>query len=149
MNPKYLSIPFSTKRFISGKHKKCDLKESVTEHVQMMVNTFPMDFRYSVLFGCSLGKHHFTIPESAETQLRWGRKIKRSVTNTLTQSIKKHEPRLPHFEVTVYILKKDTEKFPVGRIVLAIIIEGSLIDNTPFLFKDQVAILRYFNEEQK
>lgn len=148
MSQRYFSIPFSAKKFREGKHTKCDLQESVRQHVEMMLHTFPMDYRYSTTFGSALSKYHFTIPESAATQVRWGRKIKRSITDTLEQSLRKHEPRLINFEVMVTILKKDTESFPVGRIVLEVVVRGSLIDNSPFLFKDHVAILRYFNEEE-
>ncbi len=97
MEGKYYTLPFSFKTFTDGlKHKKCNLKESIAQHLHLIATTSLGECKFDSTYGCSIWEIDFENAIS-DNQLR------ETLKNSLTHSIRKYEPRIKGVEIVVEI----------------------------------------------
>src|SRR5665811_1591207 len=102
MQLEYYSLPVQFEALMRGQvHSKCDLQQSVFQHLHLILTTsfggFPADER----FGCGIWDHDFDNVTSAH-------KLKELFKQSLLQALQEQETRLGDIRVEV-IMKQEEQ----------------------------------------
>jgi phage baseplate assembly protein W len=126
---KYYAIPFNPEH-PAGNFRKSNTEESVRQHIRLLLSAMPGSFRFSPLFGSSLNKHHYHLPDKRRGEKRLENELKEKLQTNLRQLIGKYEPRLVLHEVEVTVKLPGQEETGAhqkgGRIVFDINLIGML-----------------------
>ncbi|PKQ62974.1 hypothetical protein BZG01_16455 [Labilibaculum manganireducens] len=91
----YYSLPLKLGRLCEKKdHEHCSLKESISQHLYLIITTALGDCLYDETFGCSIWDSDFNnkINDS---------RLKEEIKSGLCLSIKNHENRLDNLEIEI------------------------------------------------
>jgi phage baseplate assembly protein W len=132
----FYTIPLSFEDILAGKqHRKCSMKESVYQHLYLLLVTHFGESRYDREFGCELWDSDFSLM----TQLKWKDLIKESFEN----SINKFEKRLNNIKVKIEIEEFEvmTKENKFIRKRLGVGVDAMIIKtNEPFSFFEKIFI---------
>ena len=97
MNTKFLKIPLPVSKLIEGQEiLVCNLKESISQNLELIIMTRFGEHRYDFDFGCEIWDLDF---ELIVSENKWEEKLRQS----LLQSITTHEDRLSEIQLSVKI----------------------------------------------
>lgn len=101
MQLEFYSLPVMFERLMRGQeHPKCDLQQSVFQHLHLLLTTsfggFPADER----FGCGIWDHDFDNVTSAH-------KLREIFRQSLQQSIQEQEKRLGNVRIEVLLKQEE------------------------------------------
>jgi phage baseplate assembly protein W len=136
MENDYYTIPLSFEAILGRKkHPRCTPKESVYQHLYLLLITHFGESRYDREYGCELWESDF----SMLTQLKWKDLIKES----FERSIARYEQRLTQVKVRVEIEEFDqmtkTNRYVRKRVGLGV--DATLKQtNEPFTFFERIFI---------
>ena len=100
-------LPLKLQEVTQGKEfPACDLPQSITQHLELIIMTKFGEHRHDPSFGCEIWDLDFELIVSASL---WEEKLRQS----LLRSVSTHEQRLQGIEITVAI--NDMEKFNALR----------------------------------
>jgi hypothetical protein len=134
MQLEFYSLPIMFEGLISKKElSKCNLQQSVYQHLHLLITTgfggFPADKR----FGCGIWDHDFDNVTSAH-------KLKEIFRQSLQQSIQEHEKRLSNIRVEIMLREEELEAGEQSRKIkkrIDIAITGLLkLTNERFAYRD-------------
>lgn len=97
----YYSLPLRLDKVLRGDtHDKCSLKESISQHIHLIITTAFGEMQHDDSYGCSIWDSDFD-------NLTATNKIRENIKLSIQQSVIKYEPRLEGIKVELYI--KDQE----------------------------------------
>lgn len=99
---KYYDIPlnFSTLTRRGKKLGQCDLKESVIQHIYLVLSTKYGDSRFDYLYGCELSNYDFENPSNIE-------RIKHRLEKSVKDLLVAYEKRLGEIKVSIQIKEEE------------------------------------------
>jgi len=99
---KYYNMPlnFSTLTQRAKRLGKCDLKESVIQHIYLILSTKYEDSRFDSLYGCELSKYDFENPNNLE-------RIKHQLEKSVKDLLVAYEKRITETKVTIHIKEEE------------------------------------------
>ena len=97
----FLSLPLKTKMLTSsGEHPRCDIKESIVNHIHLITTSYFGECSFDETFGCSIWDVDFDNLESAS-------KLKQIIVESLHESLRIHEKRLTNINVSLRIKQEE------------------------------------------
>lgn len=105
----YYSIPVRLKEVSGQNLQKVDLKTSVEQHLELLLDIIPGQCYCAPSLGCSLPLTAFNTIPLGYSQVEWEREVHRTIKKSIEYSIIRYEPRiaeLEHISVTSYYVKK-------------------------------------------
>ncbi len=101
MHTLYYDFPLDAKKLIQNKNiAKCDIKQSIANHLHLIMTTHFGECHFDKAYGCALWKVDFN-------NLANDSKLMTLLDESLFTSLKKYEPRLGNLEIVVEIEQKD------------------------------------------
>lgn len=92
-NP-YYTLPLDLELLTQKKqHPRCSLKESIYQHIYLILTTFTHENRFDETFGCDIWDNDFEI----NTGILWRDQMRQSITRAVTT----HERRLMNISVKI------------------------------------------------
>jgi len=123
MRHKYYTLPLDPESLMQKKeHPGCNLKQSVSHHLHLIVTTAFGEMQSDADFGNSIWEHDFDNLTTRAKQQEW-------MKDSLVQAIKKHERRLDTIKVEVQVKQEELNALTTERRVkkrLDIYITGRL-----------------------
>lgn len=123
MRLKYYTLPLDPESLMQKKeHPGCNLKQSVSHHLHLLVTTAFGEMQSDADFGNSIWEHDFDNLTNRAKQQEW-------MKDSLAQAIKKHERRLDNIKVEVQVKQEEVDSLTTERRVkkrLDIFITGRL-----------------------
>ncbi|WP_346882972.1 GPW/gp25 family protein [uncultured Algibacter sp.] len=111
MNSRFFTIPLDTNKIISNKeHATCDMKESIAHFIHLITTAYFGECTFDDTFGCSIWDVDFDNLTSTN-------KIKTFITDSLFDSIKRHEKRLTQIDVHVVIKQAEIKTSTASNII--------------------------------
>ncbi len=111
MNSHFFTLPFNAQHIITNKeHNKCDIKESIAHFIHLITTTYFGECTFDETFGCSIWEVDFDNLTSTN-------KIKTLITNSLFDSLKKHEKRLTKVDVNIVIKQEEINDTKTSNII--------------------------------
>jgi phage baseplate assembly protein W len=97
----YYSLPLALNQ-LTGKHDlpKCSLKQSVNQHLYLILTTSFDEFKCDPSFGCAIWDNDFDNVTS-------GHKVKENIRQSLLQSIQQYEKRISGVRVELMIVQEE------------------------------------------
>ena len=97
MSATYYRLPLDIVGLVERQQlPRCSMKESIAQHLYLMLTTHFGESRYDPTFGCQVWEQDF----EAMTTLRW----KDSVQQSVEASIREYEPRLMQARAQIAVL---------------------------------------------
>jgi phage baseplate assembly protein W len=101
MQQEFYALPVMFESLMRGKeHPKCDLQQSVFQHLHLILSTSFGGFPADETFGCGIWDHDFDNVTGAL-------KLKELFRQSLLQSITEQEPRLGNVRVEVLLKQEE------------------------------------------
>lgn len=112
MKKDYYTLPLRFDLILDKKpNPTCQLKDSIAQHLHLMLTTHFGESRYEPEYGCSLWELDFKmVPDPKENRFRW----KEIVRNSYEETIARNEPRLTKVKVRVEV-EDYIEDYKVSR----------------------------------
>ncbi len=111
MNSQFFTLPFNAEKIITNKeHKKCDIKESIAHFIHLINTSYFGECTFDETFGCSIWDVDFDNLTSTN-------RIKTLITDSLIDSLKKHEKRLTKVDVTIFIKQEEISDAKTSNII--------------------------------
>lgn len=134
MNSGYYSLPLRPDKLLLGEtHTRCSLKESIEQHIHLIITTAFGEMQQDENFGCSIWDSDFD-------NLTATNKIREKIKLSVQQSVVKYELRLDAVRAEVFIKEEERLTSISGRQVkkrLDVQVSGIIaITSEPFLYKD-------------
>ena len=105
----YYSLPLRLDKVLKGDlHDKCSLKESIAQHIHLIITTSFGEMQHDESFGCSIWDCDFDNLTSAN-------KIKENIKISIQHAVNKYEHRLEQIKVEVYIKEQELQTKINGR----------------------------------
>lgn len=132
MNKIYYALPLSFGRLCEKKdHEHCTLKESISQHLYLIITTALGDCLYDETYGCSIWDSDF------DNEINDSR-LKAQIKSGLCLSIKNHENRLENLGIEVSFsqtLVSVGENVTSMKKKLDLVVTGTLVQtDEPFMF---------------
>ncbi len=100
MNRTYFSLPLNSKNIVSNKeHATCSIKESIANFLHLLTTTYFGECTFDDSFGCNIWEIDFD-------NLTNVNKVKNIISDSLYDTIKKHEKRLSNVAIEVVLKQK-------------------------------------------
>lgn len=97
----YFSLPFNSKSIITNKeHDKCSIKESISHFIHLITTSYFGECTFDDTFGCSIWNVDFDNLSSVN-------KVKNIISDSLFDSLKRHEKRLTNINIDVSIKQEE------------------------------------------
>ncbi|WP_128548705.1 GPW/gp25 family protein [Larkinella soli] len=117
MEKGYYTLPMDFESILERRqHPQCSLKESIHQHLYLLLVTHFGEARYDPSYGCELWESDFSLM----SQLKW----KDVIRESFEQSIARYEPRLTQVKVRVEVEEFDlmtkTNRFVRKRVGLGV-----------------------------
>lgn len=113
MQKEYFKIPISFDDILERREiKKCTIRVSIDQKIQLLLLTYFGECRYNEGFGCIIWEYDFT---NVSNENAWRDLVIGSLTETLT----KNEPRLQNIKIKVSIKEEeftDPKDYSIKRI---------------------------------
>ncbi len=134
MNSGYYSLPLRPDKLLLGEtHARCSLKESVEQHIHLIITTAFGEMQQDENFGCSIWDTDFD-------NLTAANKIREKIKLSVQQSVSKYETRLDAVKTEVFIKEEERPGSINGRQVkkrLDVQVTGLItITSETFVYKD-------------
>jgi phage baseplate assembly protein W len=134
MSIEYYTLPLRLDKLMKGEqHEKCSMKESISQHLHLIITTAFGEMQQDEEFGCSIWDFDFD-------NLRSYNKIREKIKISVQQSVLKYEKRLESVMVDVFIKEQELNTTLNGRHVkkrLDIQITAvNKLTNEKFVFQD-------------
>lgn len=101
MRVKYFSLPFNTKQLIQNtQHKTCSIKESIAHYIHLITTSYFGECTFDDSFGCSIWDVDFDNLSSVN-------KVKSIISESLFNSLKRHEKRLTKVQIEIGIKQEE------------------------------------------
>lgn len=101
MQLEYFTLPMSLDKLMRKEElPKCSLKQSVMQHLHLLLTTGFGEFPGDESFGCGIWDHEFDNVSSAH-------KVKEIIRQSLLQSIQQKEKRLGNIRVELIIVQEE------------------------------------------
>ncbi len=111
MNSHFFTLPLNAEHIITNKeHNKCDIKESIARFIHLITTTYFGECTFDETFGCSIWDVDFDNLTSTN-------KIKTLITDSLFDSLKKHEKRLTKVDVNITIKQEEINDVKASNII--------------------------------
>jgi phage baseplate assembly protein W len=132
----YYTLPLRFDELMQKRqHKRCNMKESIAQHIYLILTSHFGEKRYDPDFGCNIWEQDFEVVSN----IKWKDNVKTSVT----EAIERYERRLVNPSVRIEVDEFEfshNENRRVKRRV-ALWIEGYTVKtNEPFEFYEQIFI---------
>jgi phage baseplate assembly protein W len=109
MSIEYYTLPLRPDKLMkSEQHEKCSLKDSIAQHIHLIITTAFGEMQQDEQFGCSIWDCDFD-------NLVSNNKIREKIKLSVQQSIMKYEPRLEMVKVDVFIKEQELNTTINGR----------------------------------
>lgn len=145
--PIQLSITDS-KDYLIKEYEQVDLKTSVKQNIQLLMNTMPGSIRANPSFGSELNKYLFKLPTSRKGKMSFEDEIKENIQGNIEKLLETFEPRIKDFEIEVNIIVPNKEtaqnqdtKRAIDKVHIAISIKGILINNEAFQHYENIPLI--------
>ncbi len=101
MKEDYYTLPLRFDKLLQKKmHTRCQLTDSLSQHLYVILTTRLEESRFDPDFGCTLWDFDFQmVPDPKENKYRW----KKSIETSFEETIKKKETRLSRIKVKIEI----------------------------------------------
>ena len=107
----YFTLPFNPKSIITNKeHKKCSIKESISHFIHLVTTSYFGECTFDDTFGCSIWDVDFDNLSSVN-------KVKNLISDSLFDSLKRHEKRLTNINIEVKIKQEEVSTGKHGVLV--------------------------------
>jgi phage baseplate assembly protein W len=130
MTDLYYTLPLNLERIVQGKvHARCGLRESIAQHVYLILTTSFRESRFDQNYGCGIWEQDF----EPMTTIRW----KDTIVESITESLCSFEHRLsnPQVRVEVDELEIVNQQHRHIKRRLAVTVKGTMNKtNEPFHF---------------
>jgi len=131
MQGQYYKLPLDLSRILQKKDMQvCNLEESVTQHIHLLITTVLGENKDDPQYGCQLWESDFDVKAS-------NNEVKEQVENAIRTSIVRYEKRLAQIKV-VAVVNQEELALANGRKVkkkIKVTISGMLAkNNNPFLY---------------
>lgn len=114
-------------------HQLCNLKQSIAQHLHLIITTSYGEMPIDESFGCSIWEHDFD-------NLTSSHKVKELIKTSLQESVEKHEKRIGKVKIDLQISQDEIAAFGNGNRVkkkVTINISGLLMaTNERFVYED-------------
>ncbi len=101
MSIEFYSLPLRLDKLMKGDaHQKCSLKESISQHIHLIITTSFGEMQQDQQFGCSIWDCDFD-------NLTANNKIRENIKLSIQQSVSKYEQRLEAIKVEIYIKEEE------------------------------------------
>ncbi len=101
MSVEFYSLPLKLDKLMKGDaHPKCNLKESIAQHLHLIITTSFGEMQQDQEFGCSIWDCDFD-------NLTASNKIRENIKLSIQQSASKYEQRLENIKVEIYIKEEE------------------------------------------
>ncbi len=105
----YYTLPLRPDKLLKGEfHEKCSLRESIAQHIHLIITTAFGEMQQDENFGCSIWDCDFD-------NLTSGNKIRERIKLSVQQSILNYEERLQGVKVDVFIKEQELNTTINGR----------------------------------
>jgi phage baseplate assembly protein W len=109
MNIEYYSLPLRPDKLLKGEvHEKCSLKESIAQHIHLIITTAFGELQQDENFGCSIWDCDFD-------NLTASNKVREKIKLSVQQSVLNYEQRLQAVKVDVFIKEQELNTTINGR----------------------------------
>jgi len=109
MRLKYYTLPLDPELLMQKKeHPGCTLKQSVAQHLHLIITTAFGEMQSDVDFGNSIWDHDFDNLTARTRQQEW-------MKESLLQAIRKHEKRLDAIKVDVLVKQEEVNALSTER----------------------------------
>jgi predicted component of type VI protein secretion system len=136
LNDSFYSLPLSLDSILERKQlKRCSLKESVYQHLYLILVTHFEESRYDREYGCELWESDFSLM----SQIKW----KDLIRESFEKSVSKFETRLTHVKVKIELEEYEvmTKETKYVRKRLGVGIDATLRQtNEAFTFFERIFI---------
>lgn len=97
MKAQYYTLPLRLGDLITkNDHSVCNLKQSVAQHIHLIITTSYGEMPTDEDFGCGIWEHDFD-------NLTSSHKIKELIRDSLLQSVERYEPRIQQVKIDLQI----------------------------------------------
>ncbi len=101
MQTTYYTLPLRLDKVLKGEsHEKCLLKDSLTQHIHLIITTSFGEMQHDESFGCSIWDTDFD-------NLTANNKIRENIKQSIQQAVTQYEERLEHVKVEIYIKEEE------------------------------------------
>ena len=103
MKKEYYKLPFDCKKFFKngGQFEKCTELESIDQHIELLLTTYPGEHRFDADYGCRIWEPDF---ESIASSKLWEEQFRVFVQD----SVSHYEKRIPDMELIIEL--EDVDK---------------------------------------
>lgn len=131
MQQQYLSLPLDFGSVMRREeHPRISLRQSVIQHLHLLLTTAFGEFPGDEDFGCSIWDYDFDNITSTH-------KLKEIIRQSLLKSIQEKETRLSHIRVELMIIQEEQPGLHSIKKRVSVTVTGILNQtNDPFSFKD-------------
>ena len=111
MKNEYYKLPLDCKKFFEngGQFEKCTEQESIDQHIELLLTTYPGEHRFDANYGCQIWELDF---ENIASPEQWREQFREFVYN----SISRYEKRITDIELDIElkeIVKEDRSSYSV------------------------------------
>ena len=109
MNPGFLNLPLRLDKLAQGGTlSRCNLQESIGQHIHLIITTAFGELPHDAEFGCSIWNTDFD-------NLTAANKIRENVKHSIQEAVTKYEHRLERIKVEIHIKEEELFSQVNGR----------------------------------
>ena len=98
----YYSFPLKMDRLMEGRQmEKLEIRKSIHQNIRLILNSFPLSYRYDPSFGCILNKYHAQTPPQKGSKRVWQEELRESIQKNLKDLLSRYETRITIQDVIV------------------------------------------------